>query len=92
MRPNMRALTATVAIASVAPLAIGTVTAHGAEYLDDISLAFQTVLQNHTSPLYNYPTDLTREVVPVKRPSLLFSPATSSEQAITMTESNPFPQ
>lgn len=68
MRLNMRALTATVAIASVPTLSIGTATAYGAEHLEDISLAFQTVLRNRTSPLYSYPTDLTREVVPVKRP------------------------
>lgn len=72
MRVNMRVLTATVAIASVATL---TATAHGTEYPEDISLAFQT--QNRSSPLYSYPTDLTREVVPVKRPSLLFSPDVS---------------
>lgn len=85
----MRLLTAT---ALVVTLAIGTATAHGAEYLEDISLAFQTVLRNRTSPLYSYPTDLTREIVPVKPPSLLFPSAPSSEQALTMTESNPLPQ
>lgn len=64
---SMRVLTATIAIASFATLTIG----HGPEDPEDISLAFQT--QNRNSPLYSYPTDLTREVVPVSCPSLVCS-------------------
>lgn len=96
MKVNMRVLTATLAIASVATLAIGTATAHGTEYLEDISLAFQTVLQNRSSPLYSYPTDLTREVVPVKRPSLPFPPTLGTndyrkQSTPTMTTGALFP-
>lgn len=88
-RVSMRVLTATVAIASVAALAIGTATAHGTEYPEDISLVLQT--HNRSSPLYSYPTDLTREVVPV---SVLHysSHRMSPEQALTITESNPLSQ
>lgn len=68
---KMRLLTATVAIASIATLTIRTATAYGTEEPEDISLVLKT--QNRNSPLYSYPTDLTREVVPVKCPSLLYS-------------------
>lgn len=64
---SMRVLTATIAIASFPTLTIG----HGTEDPENISLAFQT--QNRNSSLYSYPTDLTREVVPVKCPFLLYS-------------------
>lgn len=79
MRVNMRVITTTVAIASVASLAIGTATADGvrhriaSRHLLDLSDS----LTKPSSPLYSYPTDLTREVVPVRRPSLLFPPAVS---------------
>lgn len=78
---SMRVFTATVAIASFATLTIGTPTTHGTGDPEDICLAFQT--QNRNSSLYTYPTDLTREVVPVKCPSLLYSSHRMSSERST---------
>ena len=63
----MRALIATVA--AIAFLATGASATQA-----DVSISFQEVLENHRNTLYTYPTDITREIVPVPHPSSLLSP------------------